>query len=279
MTVKTADICEFADYRKFLQARFQQLKAKNSKFSYQFCASRLKTSRNYIKLILDGKRHTSLDKIEALSKLFKLDKFESQYMLYLFLRSSVKEPFLLEHFGAVLGSMKQRKLLGVLEHRESRPETEQIYANWERWLVHTLVKLKGFDPDPQAMQKFTLEGIPASSLARAFEDLKRGKMVVKEEGKWRQSEFVFTRPSNSETSSYQIFHLGLKKAADFLDKVEKFRPNQHYMMAVGMDEKSFQEVRDKFVELRNFIIEKGKQAQEADAVFFTCNHIFRVAGS
>lgn len=269
-------IYDYEDYRGFLKQRFQELKKKNRKFSYQFCGNRLKTSKNYIKLILDGKRHTSLEKITAISKLFQLDNFESQYLLFLFLRAVVTDPALIDHFEAVLGGMKRRKKIGVLDHKESAHVSEEIYANWEKWLVHSMVRLKDFDPDPATMRSKILEEIPVEKLRSTFEQLKKSKLIEKRGSRWDQNEFVFTTPSDSETSGYQIFQLGLKKASEFIAKVEKFRPNQHYMMTVAMDNESFEAVRAKFVELRNFIIEKSKQSKEPDKVFFTCNHIFGV---
>lgn len=269
-------IIDYDDYRGFLKQRFQELKRKNKKFSYQFCGNRLRTSKNYIKLILDGKRHTSLEKITAISKLFQLDNFESQYLLILFLRAVVSDPALADHFEAVLGGMRRRKRIGALDHRESAAVSEEIYANWEKWLVHSMVRLKDFDPDPPMMRSKILEEIPLEKLKSSFEELKKAKLIEKRGDRWAQNEFVFTTPSDSETSGYQIFQLGLKKASEFISRVEKFRPNQHYMMAVALDTESFEAVRTKIVELRNFIIEKSKQSKEPDQVFFTCNHIFGV---
>jgi uncharacterized protein (TIGR02147 family) len=272
------NITQYGDYRLFLKDLFASLKSQGHKISYQYCAKHLKTSKNYIKLIMDRKRHLSLDKVTKIAKLFKLSKFEKQVLFFLVLKGTVEDAEMVSYFDGVLGSLKSRQTLGHIDTmKESDPSSEVIYGDWLKLLLHSAVNLKGFKSDPEWMQQTLVEPFSSTELSSNFQDLLSRGLIVKKEDRYVQREFVFRRPSETDISAFQIFRLGLERSQRIVEQIEKFRPNQSYMMALAMTNKEYVEVRKKILELRDFMIEISKSNRECDQLFFTCNHIFAVS--
>jgi hypothetical protein len=107
-----AGVSKFVDYRQYLKARLEFLQKQDAKFSYQYCAGRLKTTRSYLHLVIQGKRHITLDRVGPLAKLFKLNAVEKQALLFRFLQSQTSDSDLTEFFEASLSSLVARERAG-----------------------------------------------------------------------------------------------------------------------------------------------------------------------
>jgi uncharacterized protein (TIGR02147 family) len=95
-------IGQFPDYRDFLKEKFLFEKSKKYAFSLQFCADKLNVSKTFVKLVLDKKRHFSIDTIPSLWELFKLDPKERLYFTFLFCKTISHNELLKGHFDLIL---------------------------------------------------------------------------------------------------------------------------------------------------------------------------------
>ena len=100
-------IGQFPDYRDFLKEKFLFEKSKKYAFSLQFCADKLKVSKTFVKLVLDKKRHFSIDTIPSLWDLFKFDSKERLYFTFLFCRSISNNAQLKTHFDLILQKIQE----------------------------------------------------------------------------------------------------------------------------------------------------------------------------
>ncbi|MBO9667552.1 MAG: hypothetical protein J7501_12155 [Bdellovibrio sp.] len=104
-------IGSYPDYRDFLKEKFVQEKAKKYTFSLQFCADKLDVSKTFVKLVLDKKRHFSLDTLPLLWDLFKLTEKERMYFTFLFCRTICRNELLKHQFDFVMTNIENDTLL------------------------------------------------------------------------------------------------------------------------------------------------------------------------
>jgi uncharacterized protein (TIGR02147 family) len=105
---------EYDDYRILLNDLFLREKKINPHFSYEYCAKRIGGTKSYLKLIFQKKNHTSISKLPKISKLFKLNAEELEYLLFLYLKNSSSEEELNKYFDKILQDIRSR-----LEHSRS----------------------------------------------------------------------------------------------------------------------------------------------------------------
>ncbi|MBO9667942.1 MAG: TIGR02147 family protein [Bdellovibrio sp.] len=104
MKLERPQVHTYSDYRRFLLDMYKFRKEGNVGFSFEFISSKIGTSRSYLKNIMDGRRHLSIDKISAVGKAFKLDKSEMDYFSVLVLKDICEEPLLKDLLKEILRS-------------------------------------------------------------------------------------------------------------------------------------------------------------------------------
>jgi len=78
------NIFSYRDFRLFIRDRLAELKAIDSKYSYQFLASRLGiASKSHIKMVVDAKHNISIELAERLGGIFELNRREQDFFLAL----------------------------------------------------------------------------------------------------------------------------------------------------------------------------------------------------
>jgi len=72
---------KFKDYRDYLKQIFQIKKNKNPHFSFQSFATKVGFTKSYLKMVIDKKRHVSVDKFLVVADYFKLSDDIKQYIV------------------------------------------------------------------------------------------------------------------------------------------------------------------------------------------------------
>jgi uncharacterized protein (TIGR02147 family) len=74
------DICQYTDYRKFLQDYYAEAKSKNPGFSYQVFSDKAGIkSRGFLYNVVCGRRSLSKSHVFALSQAMRLNRYETEY--------------------------------------------------------------------------------------------------------------------------------------------------------------------------------------------------------
>ena len=278
-TTKKPDVTAHQDYRDFLKDLFEYEKKKKPKFSSQFCASRLGTSKSYLKLVIEKKRQMRMRKISLIWELFKLSPFEQQYFTLLFLKTTADDQKLIEYFDNVLARLRHRlKYSGSHEGKESSDEKEVVFRDWFYMAIHSLVRLEGFQPDVEWIQN-KLAGTPVdrAEIKHALDELLRNGSIIEQEGCWRPDEFVFRSPQEYDDDQFKIYKVGLHRVDEILNNVRKHRPSHFHMMSICLNEQDRETVFNLYIELRDKIIQLSKESKKPTQVFFISNNIFSVS--
>lgn len=278
MKTKKPIIIAYGDYRDFLRERFQYEKEKKAAFSFQFCATRLGTSRSYLKLLTEKKRHATIDKLSLLCDLFKLNEFERQYLTILFLACVSKDKKIVVYFLEVLGRMRIRlKYSGTHEGNIAASDRELVFRRWLNMAVHSLARMEGFLPDVDWICA-KLTGHPPvarEEVSQVIQELlDSGSIKQKENGKWYPAEFVFRAPDVFDGDHFKVYKVGFHLADKILDDATKVSPRHFQMMSIGLDEKNREEAFRLYIEFRDRLIALSKATEKPERVFFVMNSIF-----
>jgi len=113
------DICRFHDYRELLAHLVLEKKRTQKNFSYQSFANKFGTSKSYLKLVVDKKRHIHMDKISSLCDFFGFNSFEREFFLFLFLKNVSEDPWVRDFFTSI-------QLSYVAQSDKSSPNSSEL---------------------------------------------------------------------------------------------------------------------------------------------------------
>lgn len=125
-------IVKYKDYRDFILDKVQENKKKTNIFSFQMMASKLGTTKSYLKLVIDKKRQISLEKVVPTCKLFKLSDFERQYFIFLYLKNTVQDQGVKIFFEHILKSYEAYEREPPRHESNSvlKEDINSIFRNW-----------------------------------------------------------------------------------------------------------------------------------------------------
>jgi uncharacterized protein (TIGR02147 family) len=255
------DIVNYRDYRKYISDLFLFRKGSQPKLSLAFCARKLKTSAPYLKHVMAGRRHISLEKIYGITHLFALDPFETRCFVYLFLSQVTKNKELKQYFlgtASVLSAQKSILPSGV--HPLAK---ENLQTNQKSWL-HTALKglplIKGLETDPKWIQQHLIREVSLKEISEAWAELVKTGEVVQVGNNWEPIERDHT-PNPNDLSTFQIYKVGLEQSAHVLDHLMDYMDAYFYMGSTPMNAQNFTKMGEAMArfaaELRSLSSEDG----------------------
>lgn len=263
-------IYECRDYRDFLKHRFETEKAKNPKFSYQFCAKRLKTARGYMGLVIQKRRHITIDKVPPIAKLFAFSELEQEYFTFLFLKNAAKDAKLSRYFEVVLMNIYGREL-GA--YRRPSTQDASLFQDWLLMVIESMTQLPDFRPDPKWMQhRMGLDNKELPAIQQAWKTLQAKGLVSQAESGTKTMHL--SEPQSSDPNSRQIYRVGLRRTDEILENAFFYRPNHFHMLAISLNYEDEKKLIGWYIDFRDRIIELAKNSREPESVFFLSNNLF-----
>ncbi len=229
--VSARDIASRADYRDFLLDCFELRRASNPKFSYEYCAKRLKTTRGYLSLVLKKKRHISPDRITQLAKLFEFTRFEKQYFIFLVFRALTKDPELIEYFDASLDALRFRQ--DAVTPAPAESSDLSLTSVYSRMLGCWSVDPR-FRGDPawqqQNLRRALRPGV--EPLAKALAEAQhRGFVVRQKDGSFRPGPPNVSESRAGDQERYRSYAEGFELARQAIEQ-DPAQPNQRIAQLV-----------------------------------------------
>jgi uncharacterized protein (TIGR02147 family) len=180
----------YSDYRDALFDRFLLKKETDSKYSYQFLASRLNVERSYIPKVFQKKRHVAIGKLIPFARALGLSALERQYLVFLHLGNVANEPELTKYVGSVLKILRRQIIDGNDGKTPMRaPASDRLFLNnWLNVLIYSLVLLEDFTPDPAWMKaRLGLRQLQLKDIDKAWKTLLKSNLVKEENGKFARA--------------------------------------------------------------------------------------------
>jgi uncharacterized protein (TIGR02147 family) len=236
---KRPEIENYRDYRKYISDFFLFRKKSTPKFSLAFCARKLKTSTPYLKHVMAGRRHISLEKIHAISNLFSLNAFEIRCFIFLFLAEVTQDKELKEYFTNTFSVLAaQKSLLPSIPYPQTNENLRTHQKSWLHSVLHTLSEIPGFQADPKWIQAHLIRNASLEEISKTWGQLIESGEIIKKEKGWKSVERDHT-PNPHDLSSFQVYKIGLDQSGEVLDHLSDYMDAYFYMGTLPMSHASF----------------------------------------
>jgi uncharacterized protein (TIGR02147 family) len=136
-------ISKHDDYRDFLLFLANEKRSLHKRFSFQIFAKKLGVSKSYLKMVVDKKRHISIDRVFAVSRYFKLSDIENQYFIFLFLMNTTKDKSARNFFNVILKSHVVRSEYNrpQIDSTDSVSDEPILSFDWVKLCVRDVLRL------------------------------------------------------------------------------------------------------------------------------------------
>ena len=280
-----ADFEKYTDYRDYFFELFLKRKKQSPSFSYQYCSTKLKTSRSYLKLVFTKKRHITLEKLNPICNLFKLSAIEKQWALFLFLKNTASDKEMKSFLSSIVSSYNT--------HTEREKENffktladsnkKNIFTHWLNITILGLMDLKDFKWDAHwIFSKITpLETVTVDLVKSTMSSLVKSKLVENVQGKFQKNEnYTKNNILPWDIEEYQRFKLGQIKsyqAIDLIHKGDLESPGVFQMYYLSLNEKDINKIVEKFDQLESDILNIAQASNNPTRVFMCSNNLFALS--
>lgn len=196
---KSISIIGYLDYRDYLKAAYEHLKATTPQFSFRYLAKKAKlTAPSTIKMVMEGERNLSPKMAEHFILGLGLKGYDAEYFRLLVRYNQAKNDAQRNRLLADLRRIMERRKVNAI------PLAQYDYlSHWFVPIVREMVPCRGFQPSPAKIARFLFDQISADEARYAVDLLHRLGLVGAESGR-----LVQTTP-HIKTSD-DILHLAVK---------------------------------------------------------------------
>ena len=255
-------IFEYLDYRLFLRDTYRHRKEQPGGYSYRAFARRAGLgSPNYLKLVIDGDRHLSVDMAGRFGEACGLKADQLEYFRALVAFNEAKDSEERERC--------QRLMARFRKHRRIHPLTQERAEYHSQWFIpaiRELVTVRDACDDPAWIAAKMVPPITANQAARAIEVLLRLGMIGRNDaGRLVQAEALVSTGHEMPSSQLASYHRTMMRhASESIDRVPReARDISSLTLAVGVTGLSRlkKRVQDFRRELLQMSAEEGHPAQ------------------
>ncbi len=257
-----------AGYREYLRALFAHQKRVQPNFSHQYCAIRLKTSRSYLKHILEGRRNLGFEKIAAVGKLFKLSEIENHYFSILVMRDLLPEGMTRSYFDTVLRGLDYLfdENLGTSPYSPKEgPRITGLNAHWFPLVLLEMMSFPDFKFDEAWIRGRLVGGeeLTSEEISDAMRMLVNHGYVKHENGEYRKIEAPEWENMNPFAPEQAALLAGNHlRATDVYRQIDRYRIARLDAATIGVDNDGEQRMIDA---ARRFREEIKRIAEESNA--------------
>jgi uncharacterized protein (TIGR02147 family) len=208
------DVFTFTNYREFLNAFYENKRAKNPAYSMSSFIRRAglgANSRGYLKMVISGKRNLTANTIRRFSEAMSLNGKESLYFENLVHFNQAQSAQDKHHFMERLSAAAEGSQSKQFEILKSH---YHYYTSWHYAAVRELVGLATFQEDMGWISSQLRNKINRRQAQEALEILLRLEMIKRDEsGKLVQSEPLVKYTGGSFSGIHHKFHLEMIERA------------------------------------------------------------------
>jgi uncharacterized protein (TIGR02147 family) len=273
------DICQAKNHQIFLKASFDFIKSKNPKISHGYCAKKLSVASSYLKNVFSGRRSLSLELVAKTATLFRLSAFERRFLTVMLIRDQVMEKDTRTYFDGVLGilraetiQLKNNPVFKVSKEAEG-PLRDPILN-----LLHSLVQMEGFRPDPHWIRSCTSNpNISDLQITSGYEELLRQGFLEKKNNKYVVTKEYISSPDPYNLETFRIYRAGLQEVDWALENVVLYKNCGFLMSHLLVNESDADRVLKAFNRFREEALEIEKNSVKPDRVIGISNNYLTLA--
>jgi uncharacterized protein (TIGR02147 family) len=262
------NICEYTDFRKFLNDYYSEVKSKNRNFSYQiFSAKAGIRSKGFLFNVMQGKRKLSQSKCYDLAAAMKLNKHETEYFENLVA------------FNQTSGQRERDRLFGKLSSIKKsgktawkpqivRQDQYQFYSEHHHSVIRSLIEMYGFKNDYKWLADNVYPRIKPLQAKRSVLLLERLGFIRKQkDGSYKVlDKSIATSPEVMSLAAVNFHRQSGRLALKALDELPKEKRNITGL-TLGISKETYQEICEDIRSFRSKLLQKAEQDEKADAAY------------
>jgi uncharacterized protein (TIGR02147 family) len=264
------NVFAYLNYRDFLRDYYQEAKAKNPAFSYQFLANKAGfKSKSFVKLVIDGRKNLSEESLGKLGRALRLPPKAFSYFEDLVAFNQA-------------GSVKLRNFFfGKLAAYNSRNPARLIlrgqYDFYSKWYHNTVRELVAWFPFGEDYELLARQIKPAVSARQARESvrllLKLG-LIRKTDKGYAQADPLVTTGDEVQSLAVENFHLqNLILAGESIDTVPGAQRDVSCLV-LGLSRKGFEACKAEIQAMRKRLLKIAEQDREPERVYHAAFQFF-----
>lgn len=256
------------DYRTLLKELFAWFKDQHSYFSYGYLTQKVSIDKSSFLKVLKGDRHLPTNKLEALTKVFKLSSEEAKYFIQLVYYSRAQTE---EEKELHLETLKNLRPVDQLKLGKDQADFFNTWYNSVIWLI---IGMTPCTPRTQ-IAKFVSPKITKAKAKEAIELLIRLDLI------YLDTEGFYCKRSNNIKVDKELNYLDIniylqnsfKLASQALKKYHKEERDVSSLI-VDMPEDKLPEIKAKINDFRKELIREINTYEKSDKVYQMSFQIF-----
>jgi uncharacterized protein (TIGR02147 family) len=257
-------IFQYDDYRDFLKDLYQDLKARDRKYSFRYFSKLAGfKSSSVLKMIIDGKRNMGSGTVDQFASALKLSEEETAFF-----------KILVQFNQAKPGEEKQsyaQAMLHFNDFKKHYPLSEaqfNFYARWYTPVIWELVGVRGFKNDAEWIARKIKSKITTAEIKQALSDLvKLGLLERTKTGKLKKTTMNVVITTQVGSSAMAQWHYDMiKRGADSIQSIPR---DQRDITSVtcSMSLTTVEKIKEKVRKFRKELVEMTAQEPSPTMVY------------
>jgi len=272
--MKEVTVFEYDNYRAYLKDLYGFYKKTKPQFSYRYFSQKAGfRSPNFLKLVIEGKRNLSPERIERFTSALKLNKKETEFFRILVHLNQARTIGEKKLYAEQLMQFRSFRYIHPL-----RQDQYRYYAEWYNIPIRELTILSDFSEDPGWIARSLLPPISPQQAQKALDLLLQlGLLERDESGRLVQADaFISTGDEVTSTSVANYHREMIQKGSEALDRFPG--PDRDISsVTMALSDKGFQEIKSLIQKFRKELLAIADQDQRPEGVYQINFQLFPLA--
>lgn len=261
------------DYRAWLKARAEEIKAEKPYFSYRYIGLKLGLDSGNIARVLTGQAHIALKHIPALAELYGLIAQEQKYLeeLVRFCRAR-NDAEAQRHYDRM-------QTIRGLEYRTVADDEAEFFEEWQHMALRSLLSVANFrGKSLKEIGSRLKPEISAEQVEKSLELLQRLSLVIKKpNGEYHVTDSMVSTGEGWKTPVIRKYQKTLIQMS--ADAIERFHKSERDISSLTLpfSRKTLPILRDRLRELRQEMLKLSQDCDPSDSIYQINLQLFPMA--
>jgi uncharacterized protein (TIGR02147 family) len=268
------DIFTFLEYRIFLKAAFEAIKAASPRLSYRTFAKKAGfSSPNFLQMVIQGKRNLSSTYVVTTAKAFKLNRPETEFLQNLVGYDQARSLDEKNLFYQKILKNKRYTTVKTLDKSQY-----EFFSHWYIPVVRELMTHKDFNGESAWIAERIFPRVTAAQVDSARQLLLKLGMIRLDAvtGKWALTDSVVSTESEAAHLAMRNYHMASIQLAHDSLKVFTSIERDVRSVTIGLSESAFGELKTRLEAVWKEVLDFAGTQNQADAVYQVNLQLFPV---
>ncbi|HON10106.1 MAG: TIGR02147 family protein [Fibrobacter sp.] len=204
------NIFEYQDFRKYLEAYYQEKKAVSKSFSYRSLSKAAGSAPSFLYHVIEGKRNLTKNSLTKLSNALGHSRRESDYFENLVFFNQAKTIAEKTHYYNRIIEVRKPSNIKVVDR-----DRFEYYKNWYHSVIREVVSIYDFQDDYGKLGAFLIPSITAKQAKESVRLLEKLHFIKKDKsGRYIQvDKNLEARPSLPDSFMFEKFQMEMLEVA------------------------------------------------------------------